>query len=215
MCIRDSHDIALPNRVPLPRPDLRLIQRPIGPVAIFGASNFPLAFSVAGGDTAAALAAGCPVIVKGHSAHPGTSDIVAQAIGDSIKACGIHPGTVSVVQGGSREVGQALVQHPLIKAVGFTGSLAGGKALFDLCSAREEPIPFFGELGSVNPMFLLPKAITNRGSDIASGWVSSLTMGAGQFCTNPGIAIVIDGTDAEKYIKETASLLSKLEPQIM
>ena len=209
------HDIALPNRVPLPRPDLRLIQRPIGPVAIFGASNFPLAFSVAGGDTAAALAAGCPVIVKGHSAHPGTSDIVAQAIGDSIKACGIHPGTVSVVQGGSREVGQALVQHPLIKAVGFTGSLAGGKALFDLCSAREEPIPFFGELGSVNPMFLLPKAITNRGSDIASGWVSSLTMGAGQFCTNPGIAIVIDGTDAEKFIKETASLLSKLEPQIM
>ena len=209
------HDIALPNRVPLPRPDLRLIQRPIGPVAIFGASNFPLAFSVAGGDTAAALAAGCPVIVKGHSAHPGTSDIVAQAIGDSIKACGIHPGTVSVVQGGSREVGQALVQHPLIKAVGFTGSLAGGKALFDLCSAREEPIPFFGELGSVNPMFLLPKAITNRGSDIASGWVSSLTMGAGQFCTNPGIAVIIDGTDAAKFINDVTTLLSKVDPQMM
>ena len=209
------HDIALPNRGPLPRPDLRLIQRPIGPVAIFGASNFPLAFSVAGGDTAAALAAGCPVIVKGHSAHPGTSDIVAQAIGDAIKACGIHPGTVSVVQGGSREVGQALVQHPLIKAVGFTGSLAGGKALFDLCSAREEPIPFFGELGSVNPMFLLPKAINNRGSDIASGWVSSLTMGAGQFCTNPGIAVIIDGTDAAKFINDVTTLLSKVDPQMM
>ena len=209
------HDIALPNRLPLPRPDLRLIQRPIGPVAIFGASNFPLAFSVAGGDTAAALAAGCPVIVKGHSAHPGTSDIVAQAIGDSIKACGIHPGTVSVVQGGSREVGQALVQHPLIKAVGFTGSLAGGKALFDLCSDREEPIPFFGELGSVNPMFLLPKAINNRGSDIASGWVSSLTMGAGQFCTNPGIAVIIDGTDAAKFINDVTTLLSKVDPQMM
>ena len=209
------HDKALPNRAPLPRPDLRLIQRPIGPVAVFGASNFPLAFSVAGGDTAAALAAGCPVIVKGHSAHPGTSDIVAQAIDASIKTCGIHPGTVSVVQGGSREVGQALVQHPLIKAVGFTGSLAGGKALFDLCSAREEPIPFYGELGSVNPMFLLPKAITNRGSDIASGWVSSLTMGAGQFCTNPGIAIIIDGTDAAKFINDVTTLLSKVDPQMM
>ena len=209
------HDKALPNRAPLPRPDLRLIQRPIGPVAVFGASNFPLAFSVAGGDTAAALAAGCPVIVKGHSAHPGTSDIVAQAIDASIKACNVHPGTVSIVQGGSREVGQALVQHPLIKAVGFTGSLAGGKALFDLCSAREEPIPFFGELGSVNPMFLLPKAINNRGSDIASGWVSSLTMGAGQFCTNPGIAVIIDGTDAAKFINDVTTLLSKVDPQMM
>ena len=118
------HDLALPNRVPLPRPDLRLIQRPIGPIAVFGASNFPLAFSVAGGDTAAALAAGCPVIVKGHSAHPGTSEIVAQAIDDSIKACNMHSGTVSVIQGGSRDVGQALVQHPLIN-VGFTESLAG------------------------------------------------------------------------------------------
>jgi len=209
------HDLALPDRVPLPRPDLRLIQRPIGPVAVFGASNFPLAFSVAGGDTAAALAAGCPIIVKGHSAHPGTSEIVAQAIDVSIKTCNMHPGTVSVIQGGAREVGQALVQHPMIKAVGFTGSLAGGKALFDLCTAREEPIPFFGELGSVNPMFLLPQAIANRGGDIASGWVGSLTMGAGQFCTNPGIAIVIDGTDAAKFINDVTTLLSKVDPQMM
>ena len=209
------HDLALPNRVPLPRPDLRLIQRPIGPVAVFGASNFPLAFSVAGGDTAAALAAGCPVIVKGHSAHPGTSEIVAQAIDDSIKACNMHPGTVSVIQGGARDVGQALVQHPLIKAVGFTGSLAGGKALFDFCAAREEPIPFFGELGSINPMFLLPQAIANRGGDIASGWVGSLTMGAGQFCTNPGIAIVIDGADAANFINDVTTLLSKVDSQMM
>ncbi len=209
------HDLALPDRVPLSRPDLRLIQRPIGPVAVFGASNFPLAFSVAGGDTAAALAAGCPIIVKGHSAHPGTSEIVAQAIDVSIKTCNMHPGTVSVIQGGAREVGQALVQHPLIKAVGFTGSLAGGKALFDLCTAREEPIPFFGELGSVNPMFLLPQAIANRGGDIASGWIGSLTMGAGQFCTNPGIAIVIDGTDAAKFINDVTTLLSKVDPQMM
>ena len=210
-----KHDIALPNRTPLPRPDLHLLQRPIGPVAVFGASNFPLAFSVAGGDTAAALAAGCPVIVKGHSAHPGTSEIVAQAIHESIKTCNVHPGTVSVVQGGSREVGQALVKHPLIKAVGFTGSFAGGKALYDLCAAREEPIPFFGELGSVNPMFLLPQAIANRGGEIASGWVGSLTMGAGQFCTNPGIAIVIDGADAEKFINDVSTLLSKVDSQMM
>ena len=209
------HDLALPNRAPLPRPDLHLIQRPIGPVAVFGASNFPLAFSVAGGDTAAALAAGCPVIVKGHSAHPGTSEIVAQAIDDSIKACNLHPGTISVIQGGARDVGQALVQHPLIKAVGFTGSLAGGKALFDLCAAREEPIPFFGELGSVNPMFLLPQAMAGRRADIASGWVGSLTMGVGQFCTNPGVAIVIDGDDAAGFIEDVTSLLSKVDSQMM
>ncbi|MCI5078356.1 aldehyde dehydrogenase family protein, partial [Oricola sp.] len=143
------HDEALPDRQPLPRPDLRMVQRPIGPVAVFGASNFPLAFSTAGGDTAAALAAGCPVVVKGHSAHPGTGEIVAQAIDAAIKACGIHPGVFSLVQGGTRETGQALVTHPLIRAIGFTGSLAGGRALFDLCAARPEPIPFFGELGSV------------------------------------------------------------------
>ena len=209
------YDKALPNRSPLPRPDLYLLQRPVGPVAVFGASNFPLAFSVAGGDTAAALAAGCPVIVKGHSAHPGTSEIIAQAIHESIKVCNIHPGTVSVVQGGSREVGQALVKHPLIKAVGFTGSYAGGKALYDLCVAREEPIPFFGELGSVNPMFILPQAIANRGEEIASGWVGSLTMGAGQFCTNPGIAIVIDCADAEKFINDVTTMLSKVDSQMM
>ena len=162
-------DAALPDRQPAPRPEIRLVQRPIGPVAVFGASNFPLAFSTAGGDTAAALAAGCPVVVKGHSAHPGTGEIVAQAIEAAIARTGVHPGVFSLIQGGSREVGHALVQHPLIKAVGFTGSLAGGRALFDLCAARPEPIPFFGELGSVNPMFLLPRGAEGAGRNHRPG----------------------------------------------
>ncbi|MGI9400395.1 MAG: aldehyde dehydrogenase (NADP(+)) [Rhizobiaceae bacterium] len=209
------HDEALPERAPLPRPDLRLVQRPIGPVAVFGASNFPLAFSTAGGDTASALAAGCPVLVKGHSAHPGVSDQVAQAIDKAIKKCGVHPGTFSQIQGGDRAVGQAVVQHPLIKAVGFTGSLGGGRALFDLCAARLEPIPFFGELGSVNPMFILPAAIANRGKDIGEGWSASLTMGAGQFCTNPGIAVVLEGEDSQAFADAARQALSSVAPQVM
>ena len=209
------HDEALPDRKPLPRPELRMVQRPIGPVAVFGASNFPLAFSTAGGDTAAALAAGCPVVVKGHSAHPGTGEIVAQAIDAAIKACGIHPGVFSLVQGGTRETGQALVTHPLIRAVGFTGSLAGGRALFDLCASRPEPIPFFGELGSVNPMFLMESAVKARGAEIAKGWAGSLTMGAGQFCTNPGIAVVVDGPDADVFAKAAAEALEPVGAQTM
>jgi NADP-dependent aldehyde dehydrogenase len=209
------HDEALPDRKPLPRPDLKMVQRPIGPVAVFGASNFPLAFSTAGGDTAAALAAGCPVVVKGHSAHPGTGEIVAQAIDAAIRKCGLHAGVFSLIQGGKRDVGQSLVQHPLIKAVGFTGSLGGGRALFDLCAQRPEPIPFFGELGSVNPMFILPNALSARGSEIASGWAGSLTMGAGQFCTNPGIAIVAEGDDAEAFAKAATAALEPMGPQTM
>merc|ERR1711969_5276 len=178
------HDEALPDRQPAPRPDIRMMMRPIGPVAVFGASNFPLAFSTAGGDTAAALAAGCPVVVKGHSAHPGTGEIVAQAIDAAIKSCSLHPGVFSLVQGGSRAVGEALVTDPRIKAVGFTGSLGGGGALYDLCARRPEPIPFFGELGSVNPMFVLPKAVASRAADLGAGWAASLAMGVGQFCTN-------------------------------
>jgi NADP-dependent aldehyde dehydrogenase len=209
------HDGALPDRQPLPRPDLKLVQRPIGPVAVFGASNFPLAFSTAGGDTAAALAAGCPVVVKGHSAHPGTGEIVAQAIDAAIKACGVHPGVFSLIQGGKRDVGTSLVQHPLIKAVGFTGSLAGGRALFDLCAQRPEPIPFFGELGSVNPMFLLPKALASRGGEIAKGWAGSLTMGAGQFCTNPGIAVAVDGPELSAFMDQTTEALKAVSAQTM
>ncbi len=209
------HDEAFPERQPLPRPDLRMIQRPVGPVAVFGASNFPLAFSTAGGDTAAALAAGCPVVVKGHSAHPGTGEIVAQAISAAIKTCGVHPGVFSLVQGGTRETGQALVTHPLIRAVGFTGSLAGGRALFDLCVARAEPIPFFGELGSVNPMFLMGNAVKARGAEIAKGWAGSLTMGAGQFCTNPGIAVIVDGPDADAFANAATEALEPVGAQAM
>lgn len=208
-------DEALPERKPLPRPELHMQQRPIGPVAVFGASNFPLAFSVAGGDTAAALAAGCPVVVKGHSAHPGTSELVAQAIDAAIKSTGMPAGTLSLIQGGNRDVGAALVTHPLIKAVGFTGSLAGGRALFDLCASRPEPIPFFGELGSVNPMFLLPTALNERAHEIGSGWANSLTMGAGQFCTNPGISVVIDGPGADDFIDATAKALENVGAQTM
>ncbi len=209
------HDAALPDRQPAPRPEIRLVQRPIGPVAVFGASNFPLAFSTAGGDTAAALAAGCPVVVKGHSAHPGTAEIVAEAVHAAIGRCGVHPGAFSLIQGGRREVGTALVTHPRIKAVGFTGSLAGGRALFDLCAQRPEPIPFFGELGSVNPMFVLPAATAARGAALGTGWAGSLTLGAGQFCTNPGIALVVDGPDADGFVAATRDALAKVGPQPM
>lgn len=209
------HDEALPDRAPLPRPDLRMMQRPLGPVAVFGASNFPLAFSTAGGDTASALAAGCPVVVKGHDAHPGVSGLIAQAIDAAVKACDLHPGVFSQVQGGDLAVGQALVQHPLIQAVGFTGSLRGGRALFDLCASRPVPIPFFGELGSVNPMFMLPAAMSARAEEMAKGWAGSLTMGAGQFCTNPGIAVVLAGDDATAFAKTAAAALEAVAGQTM
>lgn len=208
-------DEALPDRAPMPRPEIKLGQRPVGPVAVFGASNFPLAFSVAGGDTAAALAAGCPVVVKAHSAHPGTSEIVAEAIHVAIEKCGIHAGVFSMVHGGSREVGTSLVQHPLINAVGFTGSLGGGRALFDLCAQRPTPIPFFGELGSVNPVFLLPQALSARGVEIANGWAGSLTMGAGQFCTNPGIIVAVEGKDADIFVETAVSALNESASQVM
>ena len=208
------HDQALPDRVPLPRPDLKMIQRPVGPVAVFGASNFPLAFSTAGGDTAAALAAGCPAVVKGHSAHPGTGEIIAEAILAAIQSCGIHPGVFSLIQGGNRAVGAALVSDPLIKAVGFTGSLTGGRALFDLCAARPEPIPFFGELGSVNPMFILSGAAASGGADLGAGWIASLLMGAGQFCTNPGIAVVLRD-QADVFVSAARRALAASAPQVM
>ena len=206
-------DAALPDRAPLPRPELRMIQRPIGPVAVFGASNFPLAFSTAGGDTAAALAAGCPVIVKGHPAHPGTGEIVAEAILEAITACGIDPGVFALIQGNTHDLGAALVTHPTMRAVGFTGSLGAGRALFDLCAARPEPIPFFGELGSINPVFLLPHALAARGTEIARGWAASLTMGAGQFCTNPGVVVAIDGPDADGFVALATEALTATGPQ--
>lgn len=209
------HDPALPDRQPLPRPDLKMVQRPIGPVAVFGASNFPLAFSTAGGDTASALAAGCPVVVKGHPAHPGTGEIVAQAIHAAIQRCDLHPGVFSLIQGDQVDYAQALVQHPLIRAVGFTGSLGAGRALFDLCAARAEPIPFFGELGSVNPMFVLPAATAARGAEIGAGWAGSLTMGAGQFCTNPGIAVIASGPEGDALVAAAAQALQGTDAQCM
>ncbi len=208
------HDAALPDRQPLPRPDLRMMQRPIGPVAVFGASNFPLAFSTAGGDTASALAAGCPVVVKGHPAHPGTGEIIAEAIDAAIRATGMPAGTFSFIHGDRHEVGAALVQHPLIRAVGFTGSLGGGRALYDLCAARPDPIPFFGELGSINPTFVLPQALNARGAQIAQGWAASLTMGAGQFCTNPGLIVVpLDGADS--FAQAATDALTDAAAQVM
>ncbi len=210
----ERHDPALPTRVP-PRPDLRLIQRPVGPVAVFSASNFPLAFSVAGGDTASALAAGCPVIVKAHQAHPATSELVAQAIDASRRAEGLPGGVFAMLQSATRVTGSALVTHPLITAVGFTGSTAGGRALFDLCAARPVPIPFYGELGSVNPLFVLRGAGLRRGADIARGWATSLTQGAGQFCTKPGLAILPEGEIAERFVQSAAAALADVPTQCM
>ncbi|TQS72568.1 aldehyde dehydrogenase (NADP(+)) [Rhodobacteraceae bacterium] len=208
-------DSALPDRQPAPRPDMRMIQRPIGPVAVFGASNFPLAFSTAGGDTAAALAAGCPVIVKGHPAHPGTGEIVAEAILAAQSRCNMPSGTFQILQGETHEFGGALVQHPLIKAVGFTGSLGAGRALYDLCAKRPEPIPFFGELGSINPVFVMPEALKARGEELGKGWAGSLTMGAGQFCTNPGVVLVQAGDAADAFTEAARATLSDTGPQVM
>lgn len=208
-------EAAVPDRSPNPRPELRTIQRPIGPVGVFGASNFPLAFSTAGGDTASALAAGCPVVVKGHEAHPGTAEIIAVAIHAAITVSNLHPGVFSLVQGGAIAVGQTLVQHPLIKAIGFTGSLRAGRALFDLCTNRAEPIPFFGELGSINPMFMLPGALAAAAGDLGAGWAASLTMGAGQFCTNPGVIVALNSPDTDAFVAAATQALSGVGPQIM
>lgn len=209
------HDDALPDRAPLPRPDLKVVQRAIGPVAVFGASNFPLAFSTAGGDTASALAAGCPVVVKGHPAHPGTGEIVAQAIDSARQKMDLPNGVFSYINDGGNAVGATLVQAPEIKAVGFTGSLRGGRALFDLAAARPEPIPFFGELGAINPVFLLPEALSARAEAIAQAWAGSLTMGAGQFCTNPGLIVAIEGEDTETFVSAAAAALSEVGAQTM
>ncbi len=208
------HDAALPDRAPLPRPALQMVQRPLGPVAVFGASNFPLAFSTAGGDTAAALAAGCPVIYKGHPGHPATGEIVARAIAAAIRRCGLPAGVFGFVQSNSNTAGEALVRHPLIRAVGFTGSYRGGKALFDLAMARPEPIPFFGELGAINPVFVLPAAAAARGAEIGTAWAASLTMGVGQFCTNPGV-IVIGDAQADPFVTAAGTALAAVGPAPM
>ncbi len=193
-------DPAMPDREPLPRADLRQRHIGLGPVAVFGASNFPLAFSVAGGDTASALAAGCPVVVKGHSAHPGTSELVGRAIQRAVAACKLPEGVFSLLFGSGKEIGQALVADPRIQAVGFTGSRSGGTALMATAQARPQPIPVYAEMSSINPVFLLPEALKARGKAIAEGFVGSLNMGAGQFCTNPGLVIAVEGPELDAFV---------------
>ncbi len=203
-------DTSDPSRKPLPRPDLRMMQVAMGPVVVFGASNFPLAFSVAGGDTASALAAGCPVIVKAHPAHPGTSELVGDAIKKAAEMTGMPEGVFSMLHGKSYEVGVLLVKHPAIKAIAFTGSYTGGKALFDLANVRPEPIPVYAEMGSINPVFILPDALKNNTKNIAAGLAGSISLGVGQFCTNPGLIVSLKNTDSEFYINELKNTLGTL-----
>ena len=203
-------DRADPGRQPAPKPDTRSMLRPIGPVAVFCASNFPLAFSVAGGDSASALAAGNPVIVKGHSAHPGTAEMVGNAVRAAVEKCGLPEGVFSLLLGEGRVVGTALVKDSRVKAVGFTGSRAGGRALMDLAAAREEPIPVFAEMSSINPVFVLPGAMAERAAEIAAGLHASVTMGVGQFCTNPGL-VMVGGEVDETFAGELTRLMAETE----
>ena len=200
-----SIDTALPDRQPVPKPDIRKVLTPIGPVVVFGASNFPLAFSTAGGDTASALAAGNPVVVKGHPSHPGTSALVAGAIQKAAEATGMPEGVFTLLQDAGIEIGKQLVLHPATKAVGFTGSYRGGKALLDLAATREEPIPVFAEMGSLNPVFILPEKLKQDRS-LASTLVASFSLGTGQFCTKPGLIITVESpalSDFETALAET------------
>lgn len=208
-------DPALPERKPLPRPDLRQRKVPLGPVAVFGASNFPLAFSVAGGDTASALAAGCPVIVKGHPAHPGASELVAGAIAAAVKSCGLPGGVFSLLSGASHDLGAALVSDPRVKAVGFTGSRAGGLALMRIAQARPEPIPVYAEMSAINPVVLLPHALKARAGALAEAFVASLTMGAGQFCTNPGLVLAIESEALDAFTEAAMRALEAAPPGLM
>jgi NADP-dependent aldehyde dehydrogenase len=191
-------DKALPDRAP-PRPDIRMRMIGLGPVAVFSASNFPLAFSVAGGDTASAFAAGCPVVLKAHFAHPGTSELVGRAVVKAVEICGLPAGVFSLVTGVGNDIGQQVVRHPSIKAVGFTGSRGGGLALMAVAAARPVPIPMYAEMSSINPVFLLPKALASRAEDLAAGFSASLVLGVGQMCTNPGLVIGIAGPDLERF----------------
>ena len=201
-------DEAISDRQPFPKADIRKTSMTLGPVAVFTASNFPLAFSTAGGDTASALAAGCPVIVKAHPAHLGTNALVAEAIKKAITKCNLPKGVFSSLQG-TIETGQALVKHPLIKAVGFTGSHRGGKALFDLANSRPEPIPVYAEMGSINPIFILPKKLKADVAALATQLAASINLGAGQFCTNPGLLVVEKGDDAIQFLQALKSEFAK------
>ena len=208
-------DLARPGRAPLPKPDIRRMLIPVGPVAVFGASNFPLAFSVAGGDTASALAAACPVVVKGHPAHPATSEVAARAIIAAAHATGIPPGVFSLLHSTRNDIARALVQHPEVKAVGFTGSLRAGRALFDAAAARPEPIPVYAEMGSVNPVFVLPGALVERAASLAEGLKDSVTLGVGQFCTNPGLTIGVGDARFDDFVQQLEALMRIAPPGTM
>lgn len=207
-------DKAIPDRKPLPRSDIRKMLVSIGPVAVFTASNFPLAFSTAGGDTASALAAGCPVIVKAHPSHLGTNALVAQAVSSAVEKCNLPQGVFASIQG-AIETGQLLVKHPLVKAVGFTGSLAGGRALFDLANGRNEPIPVYAEMGSTNPIFVLPEKLKSDSAGVADKVAGSVNLGAGQFCTNPGLVIVQKGDEVSQFIDKLTLAFGQLESTTM
>ena len=205
-------DHADPDRKPAAKPDIRSMLRPLGPVVVFGASNFPLAFSVAGGDTASALAGGNPVIVKAHAAHPGTGELVGRAIQASVRECGLPEGVFSLLFGHGAQVGTALMKHPLVKAGGFTGSRGAGRVLMDIAAARPEPIPFYAEMSSTNPVFILPGVLRERGETIAAGLHASFTMGAGQFCTKPGMVFLPKGTDAAPFREKLRQLVTGSAP---
>ncbi|MCO1653782.1 aldehyde dehydrogenase (NADP(+)) [Pseudonocardia sp. S2-4] len=205
-------DPARPDREPAPRPDVRQRRVPVGPVAVFGSSNFPLAFSNAGGDTASALAAGCPVVVKAHNAHPGTGMLVAGAVAEAVAASGLPGGVYSSLIGAGTEIGAALVGHPLIAAVGFTGSRAGGLALLAVAQARPQPIPVYAEMSSINPVYLFPDRLTD---DVATGFVGSLTLGAGQFCTNPGLVFVPRGGAGDRFVATVGAQVGAAAGQTM
>ncbi len=208
-------DTALPDRTPLPKPDIRKMLVPIGPVVVFGAANFPLAYSTAGGDTSSALAAGCPVIVKAHPAHLETSKLVASGINKAIDKTGMPKGVFQHLHGSGFELGQALVKHPLTKAVGFTGSLAGGKALFDLACQRPQPIPVFAEMSSINPVILLPETLSHQAEQTANILTGSITLGVGQFCTNPGLVVAIQNEGLDRFIKSLSEGINNALPGIM
>ena len=208
-------DHAQPDRTPLPRADIRQRTIPLGPVAVFSASNFPLAFSVAGGDTASALAAGCPVIVKAHDAHPGTSELVGRAVTDAVANAGLPAGTFSLLFGVGRKLGIALVTDPRIKAVGFTGSRSGGMALVAAAAARPEPIPVYAEMSSINPVFLMKGALTTNGAELGRAFVGSVTLGSGQFCTNPGLLIAVDGDELDSFVDAARDELVQSTPTAM
>ena len=199
-------DTADPNRSPMPKPDTRSMLRPVGPIAVFCASNFPLAYSVGGGDTASALAAGCPVIVNAHNAHPGTAELVGTAISDAAKSCYMPEGVFNVLFSSDYEIGQNLVKHPAVRAVGFTGSQKGGRALMDIAAARDEPIPVYAEMSSINPVFILPGALAEKMDGIANGLHSSFTLGSGQFCTKPGIVMLRENVTTKEFAAKMANL---------